>query len=49
MGKRRRKARAGDRSAGLSITGLLAAKKLVDAVGGFDQARAAVDALAKLA
>jgi hypothetical protein len=49
MGMRRRKARAGGQTVGLSITGLLAAKKLVDAVGGIEQARAAVDALAKLA
>jgi hypothetical protein len=49
MGRRRRKARAGGQTVGLSITGLLAAKKLVDAVGGIDQAREALDALAKLA
>jgi hypothetical protein len=49
MGKRRRKARADGQTVGLSISGLIGAKKLLDAVGGFDQARAAVDALAKLA
>jgi hypothetical protein len=49
MGKRRRKAEAGGQTVGLSITGLLAAKKLVDAVGGIEQAREALNALAKLA
>ena len=49
MGKRRRKAEANGHAVGLSITGLLAAKKLVDAVGGIGQAREAIDALAKLA
>jgi hypothetical protein len=49
MGKRRRKARAGGQTVGLSITGLLAAKKLVGTVGGIDQAREALNALAKLA
>jgi len=49
MGKRRRKAEANGQSVGLSITGLVAAKKLVDTVGGIEQAREAINALAKLA
>ena len=48
MGKRRRKAEATGQVVGLSITNLIAAKKLVDAVGGVDQAREAINALAKL-
>lgn len=48
MGKRRKKARSAGKEIGLSISGLLAAKKLVDQVGGIDQAREALDALAKL-
>jgi hypothetical protein len=49
MGKRRRKAEANGQVVGLSIDHLIAAKKLVDTVGGMQQAREAVDALAKLA
>jgi hypothetical protein len=49
MGKRRRKAEANGQVVGLSLTNLLAAKKLVDTVGGIDQAREAINALAKLA
>ena len=49
MGKRRRKAEAGGQEVGLSITGLLAAKKFVDEAGSMDEARRALDALAKLA
>jgi orotate phosphoribosyltransferase len=48
MGKRRSKARTGGQTVTLSITHLLAAKKLVDSVGGFAEARDAIDALAKL-
>lgn len=48
MGKRRSKARSGGQTVELSITHLLAAKKLVDEVGGIAQAHEAVDALAKL-
>jgi hypothetical protein len=48
MGKRRRKAEANGQVVGLSIGHLLAAKKLVDTAGGVQQAREAVDALAKL-
>ena len=49
MGKRRRKAEATGQVVGLSITNLIAAKKLVDTVGGIEQAREAINALAKLA
>lgn len=49
MGRRRRRAETNGQAIGLSITGLLAAKKLVDTVGGIKQAREAIDALAKLA
>ena len=49
MGKRRRKAESNGQTIGLSISGLLAAKKLVDTVGGIEQAREAINALAKLA
>ena len=48
MGTRRRKAEASGQTVGLSISGLLAAKKLVDAVGGIEPAREALNALAKL-
>lgn len=48
MGKKRSKARAGGQAVTLSITHLLAAKKLVDEVGGVAQAKEAIDALAKL-
>ena len=48
MGKRRRKAEASGQTVGLSISGLLAAKRLVDAVGGIEPAREALNALAKL-
>jgi len=48
MGQRRRKAEASGQTVGLSISGLLAAKKLVDAVGGIEPAREALNALAKL-
>jgi uroporphyrinogen-III synthase len=48
MGKRRRKAEENGQVVGLSITGLLAAKKLVDTVGGIEPAREALNALAKL-
>jgi len=48
MGKRRSKAKTGGQTVTLSITHLLAAKKLVDEVGGIAQAHEAVDALAKL-
>jgi hypothetical protein len=48
MGKRRKHARASGQTVSLSISHLLAAKKFADAVGGIDQAREAVDALAKL-
>ena len=49
MGKRRRKAEATGQVVGLSITNLIAAKMLVDTVGGVEQAREAINALAKLA
>jgi hypothetical protein len=49
MGRRRRKAEASGQVVGLSIDHLIAAKKLVDTVGGIQQARGAIDALAKLA
>ena len=49
MGRRRRKAESTGQVVGLSITNLIAAKKLVDTVGGIDQAREAINALAKLA
>lgn len=48
MGKKRSKARKGGQTITLSITHLLAAKKLVDEVGGVAEAREAIDALAKL-
>ena len=48
MGKRRRKAESNGQVVGLSISNLIAAKKLVDTVGGVDQAREAINALAKL-
>ena len=48
MGKRRRKAEAGGQVIGLSITHLLAAKKLVKETGGIKQAQEALSALAKL-
>jgi hypothetical protein len=48
MGKKRSKARAGGQDIALSITHLLAAKKLVDEVGGIAQAQEAITALAKL-
>jgi orotate phosphoribosyltransferase len=48
MGKARSKARTSGQTVTLSITHLLAAKKLVDEVGGLSQAREAIDALAKL-
>jgi len=48
MGKRRRKAEAAGQDVGVSLTNLLAAKKLVDQVGGIDQALSAVQALARL-
>jgi hypothetical protein len=48
MGKRRKQARSSGQTIGLSITSLLAAKKFVDQAGGIDQAREAIDALAKL-
>ena len=49
MRRRRRKAEAGGQTVGLSITNLIAAKKLVDTVGGIEKAREAINALAKLA
>ena len=49
MGRRRRKAESNGQVVGLSITNLIAAKKLVDTVGGVEQAREAINALAKLA
>lgn len=48
MGKRRRKAQAAGQDVSVSLTHLLAAKKLVEAVGGIEQALKAVQALAKL-
>lgn len=48
MRKRRRKAEEEGQVVGLSIDGLIAAKKLVDLVGGFEAARDAINALAKL-
>jgi threonine dehydrogenase-like Zn-dependent dehydrogenase len=48
MGRRRKKAEAAGQVVGLSITNLIAAKKLVDQVGGIDQAREAINALSKL-
>jgi hypothetical protein len=48
MGKRRRKAQAAGREVSVSLTHLLAAKKLVETVGGIEQALSAVQALAKL-
>lgn len=48
MGKRRNKARTGGQTVTLSITHLLAAKKLVDELGGITQAREAIDTLATL-
>jgi hypothetical protein len=48
MGKRRKQARSSGQTIGLSISSLLAAKRLVDEVGGIDQAREALDGLAKL-
>jgi hypothetical protein len=48
MGKRRRKAQAAGQEVKVSLTHLVAAKKLADEVGGIDQALAAVQALAKL-
>ena len=48
MGKKRSKARSSGQTDTLSITHLLAAKKLVDEVGGVAQAKEALDALAKL-
>jgi hypothetical protein len=49
MGRRRRRAEANGQTVGLSIDHLLAAKKLVDTVRSVQQAREAIDALAKLA
>ena len=49
MGKRRRKAEASGQTVGLSISGLLAAKRFVDEAGSMEEARRALDALAKLA
>jgi len=49
MGKRRRTAEASGQTVGLSISGLIAAKRLVDSVGGIEPAREALNALAKLA
>lgn len=48
MGKRRRKAEASGQAIGLSISHLLAAKKLVAETGGMKQAQEALSALAKL-
>jgi hypothetical protein len=48
MGKRRRAARSKGETVTLSISNLLAAKRLVDEVGGIEQAREAISALAKL-
>lgn len=48
MGKRRRKAEAGGETIGLSISHLLAAKKLVAETGGVKQAQEALAAFAKL-
>lgn len=48
MGKRRRKAEAGGQTIGLSISHLLAAKKLVAETGGMKEAQEALAALAKL-
>ena len=48
MGKRRRKAQAAGQDVGVSLTHLLAAKKLVNEVGGVEQALSAVQAWAKL-
>ena len=49
LSRRRRKvAQTNAEVAGLSLKNLMAAKKLVKSVGGFQQAREAVDALAKL-
>jgi hypothetical protein len=48
MGKRRRKAQAAGQDVSISLTNLLAAKKLVDEVGGIEQALSAVQALARL-
>lgn len=48
MGKRRRKAQANGKAISISISNLLAAKKLIETVGGISQAREAIEALAKL-
>ena len=48
MGKRRRRAEASGQTIGLSISGLLAAKKFVGEAGGMQEARKALDAFAKL-
>ncbi len=48
MKKSRSKARKGGHAVTLSITHLLAAKKLVDELGGVAEAKEAIDALAKL-
>lgn len=49
MSKRRQKAEANGQTIGLSISHLLAAKKLVEEAGGLAEARLALDAFAKLA
>ena len=48
MGRRRREAEAGGQTIGLSISHLLAAKRLVAETGGLKQAQEALAALAKL-
>lgn len=48
MGRKRNKARQSGHTVDLSISELLAAKKLVDEVGGVAKAREALDALEKL-
>jgi hypothetical protein len=48
MGRRRRQASANGQAMTMSISHLLAAKKLVREVGGVAEARAAIDAFAKL-
>jgi hypothetical protein len=48
MGKKRSQARASGQAVTLSITHLLAAKKLVDEVGGIAEAQEAITALGKL-
>jgi hypothetical protein len=48
MGKKRKQARSAGAEISLSISRLIAAKKFADQAGGIDQAREALDALAKL-